>query len=257
MMVRSNHNYWVKVKWAKQIGKGIMCLGSGVEFLISAGGLWNKGRTQLRRGEARRDSAALIWVTGLWGTVITPLSSSDLSGAPGLEEPALMNLHTVSHTFPITEVSFSWNTRTLSLVCMCGSISNTSKSRLFLFSDKNGMFVQLQFKNMFGTWRDRDRPRGLHASPLIRRVPVPGHNKVAFPHGLHTESHAKQNFMVANRGRPYLVVVNFMQLDNVRVAIAELQGCYFPLCLCLHPAANTSKKPGNCHEIQHKYTGTQ
>lgn len=52
-------------------------------------------------------------------------------------------------------------------------------------------------------------------------------------------------------------MVNFMKLDYVRVAITELQGCYFPLSLCLHPAVNTSRKPDNCHEILNEYTHTQ
>lgn len=50
-----------KREGAKQSGKGIMCLGSRVEFLISAG----SGEQRQDSVEARRGSAALIWVTGL------------------------------------------------------------------------------------------------------------------------------------------------------------------------------------------------
>lgn len=49
------------MKGAKQIGKGIMCLGSGVEFLISAGSVEQRQDS----AEERRGSTALIWVTGL------------------------------------------------------------------------------------------------------------------------------------------------------------------------------------------------
>lgn len=57
-----------KLKGAKLIVEGIMCLGRGVEFLICA------GSAEQRRdsADAGRDSAALIWVTGLGGTAITP-----------------------------------------------------------------------------------------------------------------------------------------------------------------------------------------
>lgn len=57
-----------KLKGAKLIVEGIMCLGHGVEFLISA------GSAEQRRDSAcaGRGSAALIWVTGLRGTAITP-----------------------------------------------------------------------------------------------------------------------------------------------------------------------------------------
>lgn len=50
-----------KLKGAELIVEGIMCLGRGAEFLISAGSV------EQRRdwAAARRDSAALIWVTGL------------------------------------------------------------------------------------------------------------------------------------------------------------------------------------------------
>lgn len=57
-----------KLKGAKLIVEGIMCLGHSVEFLISA------GSAEQRRDSAGtgRDSATLIWVTGLRGTAITP-----------------------------------------------------------------------------------------------------------------------------------------------------------------------------------------
>lgn len=137
------------MKGAKQSGKGIMCLGGGVEFLISAG----SGEQRQDWVAARRGSAALIWVTGLWGTVITPLSSSGLKWCSwawrtGANEPVHSQPH--GHTFPISEVSYGWNTCTLSLVWVCGSISNARKSRLFLFSRTKWMFVQLQFKNTLG-----------------------------------------------------------------------------------------------------------
>lgn len=133
-----------KSKGAKQNVKGIMCLGSEVEFLISAG----SGEQRQDWVEARRGSAALIWVTGLWGTVITLLSSSGLKWCSwawraGTNEP----VH--SHTDTPSEVSYIWNTCTLSLVWVCGSIINTSKSRLFLFTATKWVFVQLQFKNTF------------------------------------------------------------------------------------------------------------
>jgi len=37
----------------------------------------------------------------------------------------------------------------------------------------------------------------------------------------------------------HLVVVDLMQLDDVRVAVAQLQGGHFPLSLGLHPAAGS------------------
>lgn len=181
-----------------------MCLGSRVEFLISAGSVEQRQDS----AEERRGSAALIWVTGLWGTVITPLSSSGLKWCSsawrtGANEPVHSQPH--GHTFQITEVSFSWNTCTLSLVWERGSISNTSKSGLFHSVLQNGCLPSCSLKTRLvwnikhterclwdNTWRDRDRARGLQASPLICPVPVPGLNKAAVPTGS-SESHAKQN----------------------------------------------------------------
>lgn len=60
--------------------------------------------------------------------------------------------------------------------------------------------------------------------------------------------------MGSRREELYLIVVNLVQLDDVGVAVAELQSCYFPLSLSLHPAGNTSRQPDHGHKIEDIYT---
>lgn len=133
-----------QTKW-----EGNNVAGSGVEFLISAG----SGEQRQDSVQARQGSTALIWVTGLWDTVITPLSSSGLKWCSWawrarVNEPVHNQRH--GHTFLVMGVGYIWNICAPSLAWVCGSISNTSESRLFFFGSRKRAFVQLQFRNMFG-----------------------------------------------------------------------------------------------------------
>lgn len=158
-----------------------------VQFLISAGS-----------GEQRQDGAigstALIWVTGLWGTVITPLSSSGLKWCSWAwrtlaNEPACSQM--LGNTFLITEVSYIhvhsvWFKSTTLLTTQVNQgffLFCNTKSCLYSCSLEMNLLWNSKHAKIFmdNMWGDRKRPRRPSASPLICPVPLLGLNKTADP----------------------------------------------------------------------------
>lgn len=122
--------------------------------------LGNKGRTE-------PGSAALIWVTGLWGTVITPLSSSGLKWCfwawrTLANEPACSQ--TLGNTFLITELSYihahsGWFKCTTLLAAQVNL-------GCFYSATQKRSFVQLQFGNK-SALNDGDAHRHEETAPSI------------------------------------------------------------------------------------------